>query len=178
MGSDISSSSWANSYLLELSLWNTPRNRLFEFPVTVFIVHDLFLRDSKAAPATIVLFLSVSWICLISLGKWRMLPVNISEVEGCSLWGNAGAVKAYFKDFFCGLASLLTLFFSQNARFCCPLGITENVFDLPKETSHTRLPKNNPSYTFDKHTLWILPFVSHRNQSPHLTITAGATDYS
>lgn len=49
---------------LELSFWNNPRSRFFWFPVTVFIVHELFLWDSQAAPATIVL--SLSWICLIS----------------------------------------------------------------------------------------------------------------
>lgn len=40
---------------LELFFWNNPWSRFFWFPVTVFVVHVLFLWDSWAAPATIVL---------------------------------------------------------------------------------------------------------------------------
>lgn len=39
---------------LEPSFWNNPRSRFFCFPVTVFVVHALFLWDSQATPANFV----------------------------------------------------------------------------------------------------------------------------
>lgn len=54
---------------------------------------------------------------------------------------------------------VLALFFSQNAVFCCPQDVAENVFDLPEEPSHSPVFPKMPSYTFDKHTMRILPFI-------------------
>lgn len=40
--------------VVSLTLQNNLRSRFFEFPVTVFIVHEFFLRDPQAALASIV----------------------------------------------------------------------------------------------------------------------------
>lgn len=62
---------------LELSFWNNPRSRFFWFPVTVFIVHELFLWDSQAAPATIVL--SQLDLFGISQTKWKILTIMCKQ---------------------------------------------------------------------------------------------------
>lgn len=61
---------FSSSFCRECYFWNFLSgiiHRAFFFWFSVFIVHELFLWDSEAAPATIVL--SLSWNCLISSRK-------------------------------------------------------------------------------------------------------------
>lgn len=154
--------------VLSLTFWNNSRSRFFEFPVTVFIVHEFFLRDTQAALATIVLsFLSQLNLFDSSQTKWRILPVWykqwISErLRARVLLGDAGAGKIYLKIFF--FCPFLSSLFSQNfillpsGRCWECLWSSKGAFPFPC------LPKikiKKPTYTFHKHTLWITPSICH-----------------
>lgn len=110
---------------LELSFWNSPRSRFFWFPVTVFIVHELFLWDMQAAPATIVL--SQLDLFDISQTKWRILTVRykqwISERLRVGFRGEmavqGGLILRSFLLYFC---SVLALFFFPERCILLPSG--------------------------------------------------------
>lgn len=140
---------------LELSFWNNPRNRFFWFPVTLFIVHELFLWDSQAAPATIVL--SQLDLFDISQTKWKILTVINSELLrgwGLDSEGDCNAGRAYFKELFCVFYLLCSgpVFLPErcillpSGRCWECLWSSRGSFPLPC------LPKM-PSYTSDKHTI-------------------------
>lgn len=88
---------FSSSFCRECYFWNflsgIIHRAFFFFWFSVFIVHELFLWDSEAAPATIVL--SLSWNCLISSRKkWTILAVRykqwISDRLGVGFFGGEG----------------------------------------------------------------------------------------
>lgn len=154
----------------------------FDFLWLCLLYMNCFWGTRLAAPATIVL--SQLDLFDIARTKWRILTVTckqcISERLRVGFRGETavrgGLILRSF--FFCVFCSVLDLFFSQNAVFCCPQDVAENVFDLPEEPSHSLVFPKMPSYTPDKHTIWILPFISPSESRPQHPAVVRPTDSS
>lgn len=127
------------------TLWNNPRSRFFEFPLTVFIVHGFFL----AAPASVGRSSS-------SLRWTRSIPLG--QNGGSYLWGVSVLLGAavYLKTIlfvvflllFSSLVVLPTTFIlSPSGRYWECLWSSKGAFPLP------RLPKISQmsTYTFNRH---------------------------
>lgn len=122
-------------------------------------------------------FFDFLWLCLLYMkclcGTRRLTPGHHCSLSaGYLLRQNGGSwpscinsesLRGWGLDSVGGLFVVLASFFSQNAVFRCPRGVSENVYDLPEEPSHSPVfPKIMPSHTSDKHTIWILlPLISH-----------------
>ena len=154
----------------------------FDFLWLCLLYMNCFWGDSLGCPGH---HCSLSQLDLfdISRTKWRILTITckqcISERLRVGFRGEM-AVRGglILRSFFCVFCSVLDLFFSQNAVFCCPQDVAENVFDLPEEPSHSLVFPKMPSYTPDKHTVWILPFISPSESRPHCPAVVGPTDSS
>ena len=85
--------------------------------------------------------------------------MNLWEVEGCFLGGDAGVGKAYFKEFFF-FFSRPGLVFLPKRCILLPSGCYWECLWSSREPSHSPVFPKMPSYTFDKtHTIGILPFI-------------------
>lgn len=142
---------------------------------------------------------SLSWSCLISR-RQNGGSLTVAHKQRISERLRVGfSVEGLFlRSFFVFLCCVLALFFSQNAVFCCPQDVAENVFDLPEEPSRLPcLPKKCPPtpqintqfgffhsiqspshrlflYTFDGQLFFCFVFFwHHSNRLPKWNLLAG-----